>query len=151
MFEIRNSNNDDDEIFSLLLSQKVVEYTIKHFVRTKKELMIESKILDEDDLHSNITYSMIQNLLVTIDQFSREIEKVKFNKLKGIIESRDEQSNESDVDFQSYTKSLLKYLNIENERLKIKISDWYCPHASEKQLARHPNKCWLPCLSRSYT
>ena len=90
-----------------------------------KRLMIEFKILDEDDLHSNITDSMIKNLLLTIGEFSREIETVKFNKLKEIIESRNEQSNESEVDFQSYIKSLLKYLNIENERLKIKISECF--------------------------
>ena len=90
-----------------------------------KRLMIEFKILDEDDLHSNITDSMIKNLLLTIGEFSREIETVKFNKLKEIIESRNEQSNEIDVDFQSYIKSLLKYLNIENERLKIKISECF--------------------------
>lgn len=126
-----NEYEDDikPKIFSVLYSK--VESLLKPncsfeaFSSYFKRLMIESKILDEDDLHSNITDSMIQNLLVTIEQFSREIETVKFNKLKGIIESRDEQSNESDVDFQSYTKSLLKYLNIENESLKIKISECF--------------------------
>jgi hypothetical protein len=126
-----NEYKDDikPKIFSVLYSK--VESLLKPncsfeaFSSYFKRLMITFKILDEDDLHSNITDSMIENLLVTIEQFSREIETAKFNKLKGVIESRDEQSKTSDVDFQSYIKSLLKYLNIENDRLKIKISECF--------------------------